>query len=318
MSASVVVVVLSYNGTADTLACLDSLQQEPERTFDILVVDNASTDGAPAAIRARYPEIKMVELPENRGWAGGNNVGIRQALDGGAELVCLLNNDTIVPAGSIAALADAARRHTPCLMHPAIDYSDPAEGAQLDPSKSIPPSGVRQLGIERDVFELDFAYGACLMIPTKVFRQIGIFDERFFLQMEEMDFWLRARRVGILSLCTTSARIVHAESRSFGARDTPLKTYYIVRNTLLLTEKHNRTPGGILRALRKLYWNVSRVAKLRDGRMSTSSVLSWFASSNPFMVAARKGFTDYLLRRFGHISAVGFRAINDATQESAR
>jgi GT2 family glycosyltransferase len=310
MTLPVTVIVLSYNGIADTLACLDSLQQERGRSFDVLVVDNRSSDGAQAAIRARYPDIALLELNENRGWAGGNNAGIDQALRQGAELICLLNNDTVVPSGAITTLADAARRYAPCLMHPAIDFADPAEGAQLDPSRSVASSTFRPLERDPDIFELDFAYGACLMVPATVFRRIGMFDERLFLQLEETDFWLRGRRHGIRSLCATNARIVHAESRSFGGRITPMKTYYIVRNTLLLTEKHHRSPAGVLRALRSLYWSISKAAQQASDGGFAGSPLAWPVSRNPFIVAARAGLKDYLLRRFGRISAASLRAIN--------
>lgn len=309
MSARITVIVLSYNNTADTLACLDSLQPGQNETFDVLVVDNASTDGAPAAIRARHPGVTLIELAENSGWAGGNNAGIAQALGQDAGLICLLNNDTIIPAGAITALARAAGRHAPCLMHPAIDYADPLEGAQLDPARSVPPGRYTPLGQDGDIFELDFAYGACLMVPAEVFCRIGMFDERFFLQLEETDFHLRARRAGIRSLCAASIRIRHAESRSFGGRTTPLKTYYIVRNTLLLAEKHHRNPARALPQLRSIYWHVANVSRQHSAGKAPVPPLLWPVSRNPFLAAARAGLRDYLLRRFGRISPSSLRAI---------
>jgi GT2 family glycosyltransferase len=305
---AVTVVVLSYNGTADTLACLDSLLDDDRRQFSILVVDNGSTDGAPAAIRARFPDICLIELPENLGWAGGNNVAIEHALRQGAGFICLLNNDTIVPRGAIARLAETARRFGACLLHPAIDFADRSEGAQIDPRKTGGP-GVRPLPEDADVYEVGYAYGACLMIPADVFHRVGRFDERFFLQMEETDFWLRARKLGVRSLCDTGTRIVHAESRGFGARMTPMKTYYIVRNTLLLTEKHNRAPAGMARALLSL-WRLAVQLAGQEGRGgSTASVILWSLSRATHMRAARAAVRDYVMRRFGRISVAARRAI---------
>lgn len=309
MTGLVTVIVLSFNCTAETLACLDSLQQhDKHEKFDILVVDNASTDGAPDAIEMRYPDVPIVKLANNLGWAGGNNVGIRRALASGAELICLLNNDTVVPPGAITALANVANINAPCLMHPCIVYADPREGVQLDPSRGV-PRRFAQIGLNGDVFELDFVYGACLMVPAALFRRIGLFDERFFLQLEETDFWIRARRVGYRSLCTTTAQIFHAESRSFGGRSTPMKTYYIVRNTLLLIEKHYHKPYDALRKLRALYWSICQFAELNDLNV-IGILLAWLVSSNPFLVAARAGARDYVLRRFGPISASSLRAIS--------
>jgi GT2 family glycosyltransferase len=185
-SPAVAVIVLSYNGTTDTLNCIESLTNDNRQNFSILVVDNASTDGAPVAIRSRFPCIDLIELPENRGWAGGNNVAIDYALGKGAQFICLLNNDTIVPRGTIARLARTAQRFGLCLVHPAIDFADPAEGAQLDPRQTGNHCG-GPLSEDPDVFELDHAYGACLMIPAEVFRRVGRFDERFFLQLSHPD-----------------------------------------------------------------------------------------------------------------------------------
>jgi GT2 family glycosyltransferase len=273
-----------------------------------LIVDNGSVDGAPSMIRARYPEFELIEIPVNRGWAGGNNVGIERALRDGAEMICLLNNDTIVPRGSIAALAHTAQSFPPCLMHPAIDYTDPAEGWQLDPSRSPGTAPATALG--EDIYELDYAYGACLMVPAVLFRRIGMFDERFFLQLEEMDFYLRARRIGVRSLCATRVRIFHSESRSFGNRRTPIKTYYIARNSLLLMEKHDRSLAAARRSLRKLYWSISRAALHDEPGEAALPLIAWCRARNPFVAAARAGVRDYLLRRFGAIPESTVKALS--------
>jgi len=301
------VIVLSYNGTSDTLACLESLRQQEHPIPEVLVVDNGSTDGAPGTIRARYPAFTLIELPVNCGWAGGNNVGIEWALKNDAEMICLLNNDTIIPRGAISALAQAARSCPPCLMHPAIDYTDTSEGSQLDPSRS--PETARRTPFGAGIYELDYAYGACLMVPADLFRQIGTFDERFFLQLEETDFYLRAQRVGVRSLCATGVRILHSESRSFGGRRTPVKTYYIARNSLLLMEKHDRSLAAARRSLRRLYWSISRVAAQAEPGDAEVPLVAWGSSRNPFIAAARAGIRDYLLRRFGPIPESTMKAL---------
>jgi hypothetical protein len=283
------------------------LQRHAGEKFDVLVVDNASADGAPAAIRTQYPQVPLIELPENLGWAGGNNVGIKYALEKGADYICLLNNDTIVPPGAIVELARAASRHAPCLMHPAIDFADPEEGSQLDPSRASAVSSPLQ--DDEGLYELDIAYGACLMIPAELFRHIGLFDERFFLQLEETDFWMRARKVGVRSLCTIRARIIHAESRSFGGRRTPVKTYYSVRNSLLLIEKHHRTLAGRFRALRTLYWSTVRILENDNSKVPAFFRLLWPFSRGPFLSATRAGLRDYLFRNFGRIAPATYQAI---------
>ena len=299
MQELIVVVVLNFNGLTDTLACLDTLVPQRRRGLEILVVDNASAEDPTAAIRARFGDLPVLRLAENRGWAGGNNAGIAWARTQGADMVCLLNNDTLLPAGSIGRLADTARRVGPCLLHPAIDFAEPGAGPQLDPSRW---DACPRLAGHDDIYILSYAYGACLVVPMSVFDRIGTFDERFFLQLEESDFFERARAVAIPSICLPEIRITHTESRSFGGRSTPLKTYYIWRNTLLLSHKHDRTLPTRLRRLKHLFWGLTHMAGRSLGApASTGRAMMWGFSNDPFAKAARQGVYDYLRRRFGRM-----------------
>ncbi len=199
-------------------------------------------------------------------------------------------------------MAQAAALYDPCLMHPSIVYADPSGSFQLDPRKPGTSGQFTALPQSTDVFEMSYAYGACLMVPASVFRRIGKFDERFFLQLEETDFWIRAKAVGIRSLCTIAARVIHSESLSFGGRTTPLKTYYIVRNTFLLAEKHSRSLAGWLRMVRPLYWSLSHLIASSNPENESIALPYWLFSRNAFLVAARAAVRDYLLRKFGRVS----------------
>src|SRR5512140_2899001 len=92
----VLVVVLGWNGAADTLACLASLERLDYPAFDVLVIDNGSRTSVAPEVRRRFPRCRTLELPANLGYAGGNNVGLREALAGGYEFAWVLNNDTVV------------------------------------------------------------------------------------------------------------------------------------------------------------------------------------------------------------------------------
>ena len=289
------VVVLSYNGLSDTLACLDSLHAQtpsPFASLDIIVVDNASSGDTVQEIRRHYPKLHMIELTENLGWAGGNNVGIRHAMRRGADFICLLNNDTTVPNNALFELLEASQLAGPCLMHPCIDYMERERGAQLDPEQRRMP----RFRAFQHIFELDHAYGACLLIDRTVFEAVGLFDERFFLQLEETDFWMRARAKGFPSLCSTAARIFHAESASLDGRVSPFKMYYSVRNTLLLAYKHKQ---GFVTAAKKIYWTVHSQSKYGDPKSGSVPFYRWLWSDNLYIAAARAGVTDFVLGRFG-------------------
>ncbi len=294
-----VVIILHYRGLADTAACLASVVPQRHADLAILLVDNASGDDL-SALQAQYgTQINVLRLSENLGWAGGNNAGIAWARREQAGIVCLLNNDTTVPTGAFDRLAVAATLCGPCLMHPAIDYADPAEGVQLDPS-TRPDAAVfpRHLPDDAKVFMLDYAYGACLLIPMAVFDRLGIFDERFFLQLEEADFFYRAQSQAIPSLCLPSVRIVHAESRSFGGRVTPDKTYYIIRNSALLALKRAKTIRVAKSVVQRAYWTAATVSGIA-GKPSIVAILRWLLTNDPQAAAVRQGIADFWMMRFG-------------------
>lgn len=288
-------IVLSYNHVPDTVECLQSIYRSKPAAADVIVVDNASANGTVAELLRAFPDIEIIELKRNMGWAGGNNVGIQAALERGYGLICLINNDLVFCADAVDRLLSFASNMPPCLLHPSIYYYNEPEKAQLDPSMEtvLPP--------EQDhLYVLDFAYGACLTIHAEIFHAIGLIDERFFLQLEETDFYLRAAKAGFRSLCCTNARVLHKESVSLGGRHSPTKTYYTVRNSLLLAEKHAT-------GLRRFIWTLWSLA---GDKASTARFLRWFCSHDDRAVAARAGIRDYALRRFGCMGDATMRALS--------
>lgn len=284
---NLVIVILHYGEIAQTRACLAALQPDFPPDWQILLIDNGTGSHAAETLKTEFPIITPITLAENRGWAGGNNVGIDWAQQQQASAVCLLNNDTLAPVAALRAMLSTLDHHGPCLLHPAIDFADPTEGTQLDPAQNPENQPCAQ---NANLYPLDFAYGACLMIPMSVIEQIGNFDERFFLQLEETDFFLRARKASFPALCLTTARITHFESRSFGARMTPKKLYYIARNRFLLWQKHDRSIGGLVRIGRNMYWRAA---------LESPTPLRWLASRQPGACAIRAGVLDYCRRKFG-------------------
>ncbi|MDE8347122.1 MAG: glycosyltransferase [Acidocella sp.] len=284
---ALIIIILHYGDIADTRACLASLRPDFPADWQILLIDNGTGTGAATTLHAEFPLIETITLVDNQGWAGGNNVGIAWAQSKRARAVCLLNNDTLAPPTALHAMLDTLDQCGPCLLHPAIDFGDPTEGIQLDPAQD--PANHPHPD-HPNLYPVDYAYGACLMIPLTIFDSIGVFDERFFLQLEETDFFLRAKTHAIPSLCLNAARIIHFESRSFGARMTPKKLYYIARNKLLLWEKHDRSLRGLSQVLRQLYWQAAK---------QSATPLRWLISQQPGARAMRAGLIDYSLRRFG-------------------
>ncbi|NRA89684.1 MAG: glycosyltransferase family 2 protein [Simkaniaceae bacterium] len=233
------VIVLNWNGKSDTLNCLQSLTSvsTPHQT---IVVDNGSTDGSQVAIAEKFPHVHLIETKENLGYAEGNNMGIRYALENGADYIFILNNDTRVSSEIIESFL---KRDVPIQGGKALLMDEPTKidhlGGNWDKKK-----GEFNLVAEFDPSSnwdtpvtLDYVCGVALFVKAEVFKKIGLFDPRFFLFWEEADWCLRAKRAGYDSQTCPEALLFHKRSASFTGGK-PHTTYFWWRNRLLWIEKN--------------------------------------------------------------------------------
>jgi GT2 family glycosyltransferase len=230
MTASTLsIVIVSYNACADLERCLESLATSPPAiAHDIVVVDNASTDGSAEAARRR-PSVQVIAQARNAGFAAGNNAGIRATR---GALILLLNSDTIVPAGAIDTLVGRLEAHpSAAVAGPRI--VDGAGRLEISTGPMISPLGElrqktlgmlydrgfgpavrsveRAAGRERFV---DWVSGACLLVRRADAEAVGLLDERFFLYTEDVDFCASLRAAGRRILFTPAAGITHLRGRS--------------------------------------------------------------------------------------------------------
>ena len=297
-------VILSFNGADDTISCIESINAQEQPGFDLLVIDNGSSPGTTEKIIAAHPGVELIALSENLGWAGGNNFGIKLALQRDYDWVCLLNNDTVFPDGEVANWIRAIRTAPPCLLHPTIHYWDQPEVAQITAAGEVNGQPNHRAASWNGKITMEHAYGACIAIPQKIFESVGLLDERLFVQLEETDFHRRAVQKGFIAACDSTVKIFHKESRSFGGVRAPIKIYYTVRNSLLLIEK---TPARLkqkLQSLKELYWTINQIASaaLNTQNLGKIAAIRWLTSTAPSAISVRAGITDYTLRRFGRIS----------------
>ncbi len=238
----VAVVVLNWNGGQDTLDCLASLRQMDYPCFDVLVVDNSSTDGSIAAIRQSFPEMSLIETGDNLGFTGGNNVGMRHTLDRGADYVLLLNHDTEVAPDSLTCLVEAVEADPKVgIAGPLIYYYDRPEviwsaGGVIDQHRGQ----ARMVGLgeldsgqhDSKPCEVDFVSGCALLVRRSVLEQVGLLDERFFAYYEEAEWCVRVRRAGYHIVHVPRAKVWHKISPGRRAAS-PIVHYYMTRNRLL-------------------------------------------------------------------------------------
>jgi GT2 family glycosyltransferase len=259
-------VVLNWNGGDDTLAALASLDGLP-----VVCVDNGSTDGSPEAIASAFPAVDLIRTGVNLGFAGGNNVGIRRALERGADWVLLLNNDAVAEPGLAAALesAAAARPDAGLLAckilavdGATVQYAGATFRPRLGYSGRVATSGPEEL---RDVGRAD---GAALAVSRAAVERAGLLDESLFAYVEDVDWSLRMRAAGFAVVFVPDAKVWHVGSASTGGAASTANLYYATRNTLAVVERHRPLPPGLRGARRAVVvgTHLLRAGRRRAGR----------------------------------------------------
>jgi len=298
-SARVAGIVLNYRTPEDTRLALRSLQASRRPVADVIAVDNGSGDGSVDQLRAALPGIRVLASPRNLGFSGGCNLGIRNALERGADLVLLVNSDAVLRLDTLERMEDVL------LTHPKIGVVAPVLLSQSTPeqilSRGIDFSALTGRMWHRDfgtayasmsgdpVMLADGASACVMLIRREVFDAIGLFDEKYFFSFEDLDFCLRARRAGILTAIAANAIAYHQENRTIGP-NSPRRLYFATRNHLLLAKQAAPLPvpgAGLLRAgailaLNTAFAMLNTQVPRKDGLRSVA-----------------RGAWDHVIRRYG-------------------
>ncbi len=256
-AGKVVTVIPNWNLKEDLGECLRSLAQSTWKDHAIVVVDNASTNGAAAYVREGFPEAHLIALPENSGYAGALNAGIRWALEQGAEFVFALNNDTVVPPETLARLVATLQEHPEIgILAPKVVYFSQPErlfslGARSYPFLPIPfEYGHRWRDSARfgGLMDFDYVTGCAMLIRAEVFARAGLFDERYFMYYEDGDFCRRTRETGLRIALQGGVKILHKASLSSKIQGAKI-VYYRSRNRVLFYRRFPHGPARWLTAL---------------------------------------------------------------------
>ena len=261
------IIITTFNSTSQIDACLASLAEHPPSVdHETLVVDNASPDGTAAAVRQRWPGVRVIDAGGNVGFARANNIGIRQT---SGELVLLLNPDTVAPAGALDALiASLEANPEAAVAGPRlVDERGRAElsfGAMIGPfaelrQKLLVKGNERRAPIvsayvdrlTRRAREVDWVSGACLLVRRADAEAVGLMDERYFMYAEDVDFCASMRARGRTVRFHPGAQVVHLRGRS--AISVPRATEAAYRRSqLAFYSKHHPRWAPLLRAYLKL------------------------------------------------------------------
>jgi GT2 family glycosyltransferase len=289
--ASVYIILLNWNGTADTLECLRSLRHLKYADHRVLIVDNGSAEPCTAAVAGEFPEVEVIESPENLGFAGGCNLGIRAALEAGARYVWLLNNDTVAHPNALSALVEAAQRYPRCAIvgSKILHYSRPTvidhAGGTLNLRRGLAwHIGCGDVDRGQHDFQrsVEFVTGCSLLADAGAIREIGPLDPEYFAYWEDVDLCTRAQRAGWDVVYAPRSVVWHKG----GVVSVPsrLVRYLYARNVLRYVWRHHRRLLPIASAfwiyhqliepvLERRYWQVPlSIAALRDALLRRRSV----------------------------------------------
>lgn len=214
--------------------------------YKIVIIDNMSTNNSERILREKFEsKHKIIQTGKNIGYAAGNNIGIKYAMDHNSDYVCILNNDTIVSTHFLINLVDYLEHNKKCAMvGPAIldnneNHTIQSTGALIDISKGKVPviNNGKLLRQVDDVINCDYIGGACILARCDVIKIIGMLPECYFLFFEETEWCYRAKKAGFTIKCYTKSNIVHKGSVAINSIN-GLNQYLLERNRMVFVKRN--------------------------------------------------------------------------------
>ncbi len=232
------IIVLNYNGKNCLLTTIRSIFQLTYLNFEVILVDNNSTDGSLEKIKHYFSKLIIIKNSQNLGFSTGNNIGIKYALERGADYVWLLNNDTQVMSNSLTKLIEDTQKNT------SVGISSPTILEKA--TKKIWFSGGKinwftmkslhlKENLTKNYYASDFISGCAMLIKVSVFKNVGLLDEDYFLYWEDADFSVRAKKMGYQLLVSAHSKIYHQEKSKQQFNN---KIYWLVLSGLLFFQKN--------------------------------------------------------------------------------
>lgn len=288
MSKLISIITVNYNGFNDTCELIDTLPLNDD-SLEVIVIDNASEKNEALLIEARYPNVKAIRSNTNLGFAGGNNLGINAAA---GKYLFFINNDTFIKDFNINVLINRLESSNEIgMVCPKIRFAwedNPIQFAGYTKLSRITLRnkaigfGEKDMGQHNTPHPTPYAHGAAMLVKREALEKVGKMPECYFLYYEEYDWSIMFRRAGYEIWYEPLFTIYHKESKSTG-QNSPLKTYYITRNRLLLARRNEKTYIKYI-----IYCYLIGIVALRD-------ILKYSISGNFKLAAATtKGIINFL------------------------
>ena len=299
----VYIIVLTWNEYNDTAECLESLGKINYSNYKIILVDNGSQDGSIQKLRKRFgknEKIRIIANEKNLGFAGGNNVGIKYAMDKGADAVLLINNDTIVDPNFLTELVKAEKENKQAgILGSKIYYEENPKriwSAGGKVSKLLTKGvhiGYNEIdnGQYSEMKKCDYLTACCFLIKKEVIKKIGVLADDYFLYYEDTDYCLRARKAGYDCLYTPASKIWHKISRSSKPGSSSY-IYYHTRNGLAMAWRNGSLLIKLLTYIDCLFLFLKQIIKY-----------IFMPAKRKWAIAVLEGERDFLLGKMGKKTA---------------
>lgn len=287
------IVLVNYNGKKYLPDCLNSIENQDYEELMTVVVDNCSKDDSVAFIKGSYSKVELISLDENKGFAGGSNIGIKYAIEAGCEWIMLLNTDTVIETNMISQLLLYADERT--VVAPRMYREVQKDGKEIlwyaGGKIDYQTDEIQQLIYETETNkdknmtpkEVDFITGCCILIHKSIFEQIGYLPEEYFLYYEDTDFCVKLKENGIKMLYVPSAGLWHRVGGSAGGEISCVSQYYDTRNKLYFINKYAHL------------FKTSTLELFREGLMKREYMTNDYLY-NPYIIA---GVEDFLRKYTG-------------------
>ena len=292
------IITINYNGLKDTCELIESLPAD-NKSLEVIVVDNASTQDEASEIENRFPHVTVIRSDQNLGFAGGNNLGIKAAH---GKYLFFLNNDTLLEARGkrlevrdlILPLINRLENDDKIgMVCPKIRFTWGHQPIQFAGYTRLTSITLRNKTIgygEEDKGQYDtphltpYAHGAAMLVKREVIEKVGMMPECYFLYYEELDWSVMIRRAGYDIWYDPAFTVFHKESQTTG-QTSPLKTFYITRNRLLFAQRNIQGASKYL-----TYAYLVSVVAIRDMAKYT------FTGKTDLAVAVIKGIWNFIKR----------------------
>ena len=273
------------------------MRQNTYQNHKVIVLDNDSSDGSVEAIQAEFPKVEIIELTDNRGYAGNNNVGIEAAMEQGADWVFILNEDTVLASDCLAKLVEVGESDQRIgIVGPMVYHHDEPDiiqsaGGQL--SRNWTSWHLDQDEPDRGQYVephlVDYITGCGILVRRALIDHVGMIDERFYYYVEETEWCLRSRKNGWRVMHVPEAKMWHKGVQR-EHRPKPYVTYYATRNRFLMLAKHQASLGD---------WFVVWAQTLRT--LASWTIKPKWRSMREHRNAMWQGMIDFLRHRWGQM-----------------